>query len=75
MPNLKANEYMHTCESDICAQTTGGSRRGKPRPYIVRSYYNDIEKKWCQTCCKIKSIRGITKDVYKDGQWAGYKLA
>lgn len=75
MPNLKQGEYMHTCESDICSSTTGGSRRGKPRPYIVRKYYSDIERKYCSTCCRIKEVSGQIRSIYDDkGVWNGYEM-
>lgn len=76
MPSLRKGEYMHVCESDICARTTGGSRAGKPRPYIVRTYYNDIEKHYCQTCCQIKTRVGVTESKYdSNGNWKGYALS
>lgn len=75
MPNLRTGEYMHTCESDICSLTTGGSRTGKPRPYIVRTYFIGIERKWCSTCCRLHKLDGITEDRFDArGQWDGYKL-
>lgn len=72
MPNLRAGDKMHTCESPYCGQTTGGSRAGKPRPFVVQKYKEDIERYWCDTCCRIGLRYGSIKSVYRNGSWYGY---
>jgi hypothetical protein len=75
MPNLKEGEQMHLCESPICYKTTAGARAGKPRYYIVRTYFEQIERHWCSTClgiCATYMTHGIHVR-YTKGVWDGYE--
>ncbi len=63
MSKLREEEYTHVCECKFCPDT---SIKRKPRRYIVRSYYNESEKHYCQTCLHILLRAGMAR-------WAGEK--
>lgn len=61
MPILRPNEKMKKCE-----MSEHSSIRTQ-KYYIQRSYYNEIEKHFCQGCLNLLELRGLVTYIGTNG--------